>query len=115
MREAQMSPYAHAKPLAGAVLAVLILSGCGSAATPSPSPTATPEATPQPTEAAPSVAESASPSAATEQVYVVQKGDTLIRIAYRHGITLAALRAANPKVTDPTKLRVGQKLVIPAP
>lgn len=110
-----MSPFAHAKPLGGAVLAVVLLAGCGSAATPSPSPTATAEATPQPTETTPAPSESASPSASAEQVYVVQKGDTLIRIAFRHGITLAALRAANADVTDPTKLHVGQKLVIPAP
>jgi LysM repeat protein len=44
--------------------------------------------------------------------YVVVHGDTLGKIAKRCGVTLSALRAANPGV-EPTKLKVGQKLVIP--
>ena len=50
-------------------------------------------------------------AAATE--YVVVKGDTLAKIAKKNGVTLKALKAANPGV-EPTKLRVGQKLSIPA-
>jgi LysM repeat protein len=49
--------------------------------------------------------------AATE--YVVVHGDTLGKIAKRHGLTLKALEAANPGV-EPAKLKVGQKLSIPA-
>jgi LysM repeat protein len=45
--------------------------------------------------------------------YVVVKGDTLGKIAKNHGVTLSALKAANPGV-EPTKLKVGQKLSIPA-
>jgi LysM repeat protein len=45
--------------------------------------------------------------------YVVKKGDTLFGIAKKNGITLKALMDANPEVTDPKKLRVGQKLKIP--
>jgi len=45
--------------------------------------------------------------------YVVVKGDTLGKIAKNHGVTLNALKAANPGV-EPTKLKVGQKLSIPA-
>jgi len=43
--------------------------------------------------------------------YVVQKGDNLTKIAKRHGISLSALRAANPLKSD--KILVGQKLTIP--
>jgi LysM repeat protein len=50
-------------------------------------------------------------SAGTE--YVVVKGDTLGKIAKRNGVGLKALEAANPDV-QPTKLKVGQKLTIPA-
>ena len=45
--------------------------------------------------------------------YVVAKGDSLAKIAKKSGVTLKALQAANPGVV-PTKLKVGQKLVIPA-
>ena len=45
--------------------------------------------------------------------YVVVKGDTLAKIAKAHGVKLKALEAANPGV-DPKKLKVKQKLAIPA-
>ena len=45
--------------------------------------------------------------------YVVVHGDTLGKIARKNGVTLSALKAANPGV-EPTKLKVGQKLTIPA-
>ena len=45
--------------------------------------------------------------------YVVVKGDSLAKIAKKNGVTLKALQAANPGVI-PTKLKVGQKLVVPA-
>jgi LysM repeat protein len=44
--------------------------------------------------------------------YVVIHGDTLGKIAKRHGLTLRALEAANPGI-DPAKLKIGQKLAIP--
>jgi len=45
--------------------------------------------------------------------YVVVKGDSLAKIAKKNGVTLKALQAANPGVA-PTKLKIGQKLSIPA-
>jgi len=45
--------------------------------------------------------------------YVVVRGDTMGKIAKRCGVTLNALKAANPGV-DPAKLKVGQKLAVPA-
>lgn len=101
------------------VLAVAILvSACGgSSASPSPSPQTQPPATDAP-------AQSAGPSAAAESpaasglpagtIYVVRKGDTLIGIAKKFHITLKALRAANPQITDPTKIRTGTKITIPS-
>ena len=50
---------------------------------------------------------------ATGTEYVVVKGDTLGKIAKKNGVTLKALEAANPGVV-PTKLKVGQKLTLPA-
>ena len=45
--------------------------------------------------------------------YVVVKGDSLAKIAKKNGVPLKALQAANPTVV-PTKLKIGQKLTIPA-
>jgi LysM repeat protein len=50
---------------------------------------------------------------ATGTEYVIVKGDTLAKIAKKNGVTLKALEAANPGVV-PTKLKVGQKLTLPA-
>lgn len=52
--------------------------------------------------------------APTASEYAVLKGDTLAIIAKKNGVTLKALEAANPGVV-PTKLKIGQKLQIPAP
>ncbi len=45
--------------------------------------------------------------------YTVAKGDSLAKIAKKSGVTLKALQSANPGVV-PTKLKIGQKLSIPA-
>jgi hypothetical protein len=46
------------------------------------------------------------------QVYVVQRGDTLFRIARRFGVNLYALAAANG-ITNVNRIFAGQRLVIP--
>jgi LysM repeat protein len=51
--------------------------------------------------------------APTENTYVVVKGDYMQKIAKENGVTLKALEDANPDV-KPTRLKVGEKLVIPA-
>jgi len=53
------------------------------------------------------------PMAPSGTEYVIVHGDTLAKIAKKNGVTLSALKAANPGV-EPTKLKVGQKLTIPA-
>ncbi|HEX3857525.1 MAG TPA: LysM peptidoglycan-binding domain-containing protein [Verrucomicrobiae bacterium] len=45
--------------------------------------------------------------------YIIVKGDTLGKIAKDHHVTLRELEAANPNL-QPTKLKVGDKLTIPA-
>jgi hypothetical protein len=45
--------------------------------------------------------------------YRIQKGDTLIKIARQHGVTVRQLAEANPGV-DAARLRVDQPLQIPA-
>jgi tyrosinase len=46
--------------------------------------------------------------------YVVKKGDTLSGIAEKFGVTLAALEAANPQITNPDLIFPGQVVVIPS-
>lgn len=45
--------------------------------------------------------------------YTVQSGDSLGAIAARFGVTLQALEAANPQITDPNLIDVGQVITIP--
>jgi LysM repeat protein len=47
------------------------------------------------------------------RIDVVQPGDTLSGIASRFGITLGALEAANPQITNPDLIFPGQVVVIP--
>jgi LysM repeat protein len=53
------------------------------------------------------------PEEAQASTYVVVKGDTLGKIAKANGVSLRALEAANPDV-QPTRLKIGEKLNIPA-
>lgn len=45
--------------------------------------------------------------------YTVKTGDTLSRIAARNGLTLSQLMQANPQISDPNKINVGQVLNLP--
>lgn len=54
------------------------------------------------------------PPAAGESEYKIVKGDTLDKIAKAHGVSPKALQAANPKL-DPKRLKIGDKVIIPAP
>ncbi len=46
------------------------------------------------------------------KTYVVQKGDTLLSIARRYGLTVKQLLDAN-NIANPDRIAIGQKLVIP--
>lgn len=75
--------------------------------TPPPSPSRTPTSLASPTAApVPSITP-------TPLTYVVKANDDLGLIAYRFGVTIAALQAANPNI-DPRAMRIGTVLVIPA-
>ena len=54
------------------------------------------------------------PKSETKKTYVVAKGDTPVSIAKKFKITSARLLAVND-IEDARKLKIGQKLVIPAP
>ena len=51
--------------------------------------------------------------ASDSKIYTVAQGDTLQKIARANGVSLSALTKANPDAV-PSKLRVGQKLQLPA-
>jgi LysM repeat protein len=64
--------------------------------------------------ASPSVSAAPTPSPApTPQVYVVAAGDTLSRIASRFGVTVEQILAANPQITNPNRIAVGDEITIP--
>jgi LysM repeat protein len=52
------------------------------------------------------------PADAGGETYTVKSGDTLTTIAKKHGTTVKALQSANNLTT--TKIKVGQKLKLPA-
>lgn len=78
----------------------------GATSSPTPEPTSPP--TPAPT---PTPTPTAGPG---QELYTVVQGDNLTRIANRFGVTVEALQEAN-NITDPSSLKVGDVLVIPAP
>jgi LysM repeat protein len=65
-----------------------------------PTNTPIPSATPEPT--------------ATPIIYVIEEGDTLLAVASRYGISLEAIRLANPDLR-PELLQIGQPVIIPPP
>ena len=68
-----------------------------------PTPTPEPEGTPEPVSDAPE----------DGSVHIVESGDTMARIAQAHGVSLQALLAANPQISDPTRIEIGQEISIP--
>jgi hypothetical protein len=73
-------------------------------------------ATPTPS-ARPTVAATLAPTPVpepTQQIYIVQAGDTMSRIANRFDIPLDELIAANEAtIPDPDKLQIGDQVIIP--
>ncbi|MCL7452255.1 MAG: FxLYD domain-containing protein [Anaerolineae bacterium] len=80
--------------------------------TDTPWPTATRRATFTPVPATPSDTPTATMTP-TPIIYVIAKGDTLIPIARRFGVTVAQIQEANG-ISDPRRLRIGQEIIIPA-
>jgi LysM repeat protein len=78
------------------------VSGLGSEPTPVASATATPEASPTPEPTSEPV------------VYTIKRGDTLSEISQKFQVSIDVIIGANPEVTDPNNLRIGQRLIIPS-
>jgi LysM repeat protein len=79
-----------------------LVSGLGSEPTPVASATATPEASPTPEPTPEPV------------VYTIKRGDTLSGISQKFQVSIDVIIGANPEVTDPNNLRIGQRLIIPS-
>ncbi len=65
------------------------------------------------TSAAQSGTPAAGPAGASQRTVIVKAGDTLSGIAYQYGISWQSLASANG-LTESSKIRIGQKLVLPS-
>lgn len=98
---------------------MILTAGCQAAGStpanlPSPFPWQTPASTLTPVFPTPAISRTPSPlPTPTTVMYKVASGETFISIASHFGITVDALRAANPAVQE-RFLSIGQTLVIPA-
>jgi LysM repeat protein len=105
-------------------LVPLTVAGCGQVITvtptPTPAPTATievemlafsedPTATPAPYTPAPTLTPTHTP---TPVFHTVAAGESLLSVANRYGVSVAALQEANG-ILDPRTLQIGQQLIIP--
>jgi LysM repeat protein len=73
-----------------------------------------------PTATASATATSGEPTAeptpqASPEFYRIKPGDTLAKVARKHDITVEELLAANPQITNPDHVEVGQVVIIPPP
>jgi LysM repeat protein len=97
-----------------AVTGVLCLSGCGSGGANKTQPNSTLPTLPPSTLLPPSTTLPPTTAAAVPTVYIVQKGDSLTRIATHFGVTVAQLVAAND-IHNQDHIEEGQRLTIPPP
>ncbi len=102
------------------IIGGLFLVACGQVITrPTPTPTPTivvrlratpkPTATPAPYTPEPTPTPTVTP---TPVLYIVQRGDNLLRIAGEFGVSVKALQEIN-NIEDPRRLQIGQVLIIP--
>jgi len=77
-------------------------------------PPAAPVIDTNPPVAAPTPALATPTVAPTGSEYVIVKGDTFASIAKKQGVSVRALKEANPNV-NPAKLKINQKIQLPAP
>ena len=100
---------------------VLVMSGCGHIVArqePTPTSVVSPTkmtiirrttATPKPATPVPTPTFTPSP---TPIIHIIQKGDTLLGVANKYGITVQSLQETNG-ILDPRKLQLGQELIVP--
>ena len=100
-----------------AITGLFLVQGCkttkgpSSSTTPTMPPLSAPAVAPATIEPAPMISEKDTKTEGTIE-YIVKKGDSLGLIAKKHDISRSELIEFN-KITDPNKIRIGQKLIIP--
>jgi LysM repeat protein len=75
-----------------------------------PTPSATPTVAQETIEPTPAATPEPSP-----RLYRIKAGDTLAKVARKFDVTVEEILAANPDVTNPDRIQVGQFIVIPPP
>jgi murein DD-endopeptidase MepM/ murein hydrolase activator NlpD len=80
---------------------------------PVPPPAAKPPAPPPAPRPAPPPAQRPPAATSAPQTYTVQPGDTLGAIASKNGTTVDAIVQANPQISDPDNIYLGQKIKLP--
>ena len=104
-----MRPTGHRSPLAIALgLFAVLTAGCVNPEDDVPTQDSTPSGSTEVVATTTTIAE------APRQLYTVRNGDTLVRIANRFDIDLNALVKENG-IANPTRIFVGQQLLIPPP
>lgn len=105
---------------------LLSLTACGQVITLTPTPTVEPTATLDVNVAVATLPPTATPAPYTPEptptptvsptpvLHVIQSGESLLSIAGRYGISVAALQDSNG-ILDPRTLQIGQQLIIPRP
>jgi DHA1 family multidrug resistance protein-like MFS transporter len=114
---AARGPRKAAAPVAACLAAAVLLVSCSGSIVPRPRVTPSPTPSAGPTLATSAVATPQPPPTPTPgptpMTYRVRSGDTLSRIAARFLRTIGQLITANPEITDPNHVEIGQVLVIP--
>jgi LysM repeat protein len=98
-------------PTTPAASAVVATARPSSPASANASPVASTAVSLSPT-VAPTTAASVGP-VASQRLYKIKAGDSLARIANRFGLSIQDILAANPDITNPNAILVGQVIVIP--
>lgn len=91
------------------VVAAAVATSCADASEPDSVPTSAPVLTTAPSE----FTTTTTTIPPGPVLYTIQSGDTLSAVAAEFGLTLEQLLQANPTITDPGLISVGQTILIP--
>jgi LysM repeat protein len=113
-------PSATAPATAGASPTLSASPSTSPSASPSPVPTASPTPSPSPSASTPFSPDQLAvlkpcPGKPACYQYRIKSGDNLHNIATFFGLTYPALLAANPQITNPSIIHVGQLVIVPFP